>query len=318
MRMLLWLTVFLTALMAVSPPALHAQEKKGRIDGFEDANAGKSSDDRDDEEYEDEEAEESGGLFLDILELFFHILFDSGDEEEDEFYYDDTEEALPLNGVQGAGYGPAYLADSTRRFPAPEEVTPPISFGPYPFSGEGLVLEDSSGKNFLGRLTVARHHIDSDLYALRLNSMILFGERHGFMLDFYNYTERLENGSDHLQIVNLAYRNLFVASDEVLFSLTAGGTLLYPDGAKSALWGPALGLEGQFFINNPVSISGRLGFSGYTGNDARGFNIMMDAALFVGLHYRMGELYGGLRSLTPLTDTGASFFGPEFGIRFWF
>ncbi len=314
-----WLVILMTVLAAASPSALYAQEKKGRIGGFEDANAGKSSSGEEKDTGQTlEEEEESGGLFFDILNLFFDILFDSDSGEEDEFIHEDAPPPARSLNREEVGDEPAGIADTSRFAPPPEEVVPSLSFGSYPFSGEGLVHEDNGGKKFLGRLSVGRHHIDRDLSALHLNGTVLFGERYGFMLDFYDYTERLEKGSDHLQIVNLTYRYLLLASDQFLLTLSAGGSLLYPDGTKSALWGPLAGLDARFFAGNPFSVSGRLGLSGYLGNDVRGFNMLMEAALSVGLHYRMAELYGGIRSLTPLTDTGASFFGPEFGIRIWF
>ncbi len=318
----LWLAILLTVFFVFSPVPLQAQEKQGRIGGFEDANAGKSSsDDEEEDEENNYEEEESGGLFFDILEILFYILFDADDEEQEVFYDDDTGEALPLNSLDSPGPAQAYASgenpDSTRN-PVAAETTQPLSFGLYPFDGNGLIHEDGSGKNYLGRLAAGMHYIDRDLSALRLNGTFTFSEGHGLRLDFYNYKERLERGSDNLQILNVAYSYLFLASDKTLLSLSAGASLLYPDGAKAALWGPTLALDGRFFIIQPVSLSGRLGVNSYLGGGVQGANLMMEAALFAGLHYLRGELYGGVRTLMPLKDTSAAFLGPEIGLRFWF
>ncbi len=318
----LWLAILMTVFVIFSPAPLQAQDKQGRIGGFEDANSGKSSsDDEEEDEENNYEEEESGGLLFDILEILFHILFDADDEEQEDFYDDDTGEALPLNSLDSPGPAQAYAAgevpDSTRN-PVAAETSQPLSFGLYPFDESGLVHEDSSGKNYLGRLAAGMHYIDRDLSALRLNGAFTFSERHGLRLDFYNYKERLERGSDNLQILNVAYSYLFIASDKTLLSLSAGASLLYPDGAKAAMWGPALALDSRFFIIQPVSLSGRLGLNSYLGGGVQGANLMVEAALFAGFHYRRGELYGGVRTLMPLNDTNAAFFGPEIGLRFWF
>ena len=263
---------------------LPAQEKKGKLGSFEDANKGKKSSTNDDDDDDD------GGWFS----FFFSIGLDILASDSDDDYDDDA------NGVDNL-------------------VEDKVSFGAFPFDPDGIAQSGLEGKIFLGRISGGYQEIDSRTHGLRLNAQFQFSGKHGVTLDFIDYTESLTTHTDHLQVIGLAYRHLFFADNNLLFAGNAGLKVLNPDKFKDADFGLEMAVDAQWFIMDPISINGKVGFAPIIDQlDAEEPPFLFDFEIGAGLHFNNFELFGAYKTLVPSVDPGSSLYGPELGLRIWF
>ena len=263
---------------------LQAQEKKGKLGGFEDANKGKKSSNQDDDD------EDEGGWFSFFFDIGLDILL-SGSEGD----YDDEE-----NGANNL------IEDN-------------VSFGAFPFDPHGIARKGYGGKSFLGRISGGYQEIDSRTRGLRLNAQFQLSGRHGITLDFIDYTESLATHTDHLQVIGLAYRRLLFADNNLLFAGNAGLKVLNPDKLKDADFGLEIAIDAQWFITDPISINGKIGFAPIISQlSAPEIPFLFDFEIGAGLHFNNLELFGAYKTLVPSVDPGSSLHGPEIGLRIWF
>lgn len=264
---------------------LYAQEE-GKLGDFEDAVKGEKSDSN--EDYGDDDGSWLG--------FFFNIGIDAvfSDDDSDEDYY---------NGEDQLGI----LEDDK------------ISFGTFPFDSLGMVNYGSDEKPFLGRISGSYQRINDFTEGLRINARIQFSGRHGINLDYTDYIETLERGTDHLQFFGVSYRNLVIAEDELLLAVNIGLSVLKPDNNKDASYGLNLAMDSQWFFVQQVSINGKIGFAPildklYLEEPPGLWNLEIGA----GFHLQNVEFFASYRTMIPTYNTSASLYGPEAGIRFWF
>ncbi|KAA3617819.1 MAG: hypothetical protein D8M58_00270 [Calditrichaeota bacterium] len=259
-----------------------AQEKKGKLGDFEDANKGKkSSNDNDDDD--------DGGWLSFFFDIGIDILLSDSDDDEE-------------------------VEDGANSLAADK-----ISFGAFPFDPSGIAQSDYEGKNFLGRISGGYQEIDSKTHGLRLNGQFQFSGKHGMTLDFIYYTESLPTHTDHLQVIGLAYRHLFHADNNLLFAGNAGLKVLNPDKFKDADFGLEMAIDAQWFIANPISINGKIGFAPIVDQlDAPEPPFLFDFEIGAGLHMNNFELFAAYKTMVPSVDPGSALHGQELGLRIWF
>ncbi len=282
MKKLNFIAIMLSGILLIGfMTDLEAQEKKGKLGGFEDANKGKKGSDDDDDDDDD-------GWFSFFFDIGLDILLSDSDDDYDE------------NGVNS-------LTEDE------------VHFGAFPFDPAGIAQSGLDGKIFLGRISGGYQKIDSKTHGLRLNAQFQFSGKHGITLDFIDYTESLATQTDHLQVIGLAYRHLFFADNNLLFAGNAGLKVLNPDKFKDADFGLDLALDAQWFIADPISINGKMGVAPIIDQlDAEEPPFLFDFEIGAGLHFDNFELFGAYKTLVPSVDPDNSLYGPELGLRIWF
>ncbi len=263
---------------------LYAQDKKGKLGDFEDANKGKKGSSHNDDDDDD------GGWLSFFFNVGMEIILSDSDED------DEVEET-----------GANSLVDDQ------------VSFGAFPFDPAGIAQTGHEGKIFLGRISGGYQQIDSRTTGLRLNTQFQLFGKHGFALDFIDYRENLSTSTDHTQIISVAYRNLFYADENLLFGGNIGLKVINPDKRKDPDFGLEMAIDAQWFVANPFSLNGRIGFAPIIDQlDAPETPFLFDFEFGGGLHLENFELYGAYKTLVPSVDPGSSLYGPELGVRIWF
>ncbi len=282
--------ILVLALFAVFNAQLLAQEEKeGKLGDFEDA-VEKGSDD-------DDDVEAGIGWF----EIMINLLWSS--EPEPASFNSLDEDSSDMEEYDAfAGWHPRQ-----------------VSFGAYPFDRNGFVHGDDLGKPFLVRMSGSFQQIDSHTSGMRLQADMQLSGYHGLRGDVTLYRENLRTRTDQLKVISLDYRYLFVAQDRFMLSGIAGGRLLLPDKERESHIGLDLGLSGQWFIANPLSLD--FMFQVVPILDEFRFDreenpAFMELEIGAGLHFQHIEVFGGYRGLFPDGMSGA-IHGPQIGFRLW-
>jgi hypothetical protein len=273
------------------PQDAFAQEKKGKLGTFEDANKGKKNNGNDSDNDDDDDGD--GGFLSFLFHVGFEIFINSLD--------DDNEDYDSLESENKAAY------------------VNQLSFGSFPFDNTGLARSDLDGKAFLGRISGGYQRIDKNTDGLRLDAYFQIDGIHGVHLDFIDYTENLDTRTDHLQIFTLSYRNLLIAEQNFLLGGNAGLLVLNPDKLKDTDYGLSLALDAQWFIANPFSLNAGIGFAPIIDNiSTQTFPVLWDLEIGAGIHFKHLELFGAFKTMIPSASPSAALYGPELGLRFWF
>jgi len=313
-----------------APESVNAQDKKGKLGSFEDANKGKKSGkDKDDD---GDFGIDDGGCdcFFSIFELMISEMVESSEYVESEEYtdlYDDLtyEEESDSSYLTHSLAQPEDLAESEDYDASVEQETAELilreySFGYYPYEPSGYVFETAVGKSFAGQLYFNYQYVDDQTSGYRFGGKIQLRQRHGIRFDLTDYQESLDQSTDHLQIVTLIYRYLIFGNDQFMIFPELGLKVLMPDNFVDADYGLNMGVGLNWFFAQPFSLEAGIGLAPIIDqmrNDDED-PVLIELQIGLGVHIQRFEIKGSYRSLIPSYDPDSAIYGPGLGIRVWF
>lgn len=318
MSMRIMLSVILFFLWQTTVPgALTAQENKGKLERFEDANKGETSEEDEDDDEATEDYDDDGCFGSFIMELIFQGLFNglfSGDGEESGYV-----DSLTDDDAAGWIETDTGLVYTGNRIPDAAVLMPSCSFGRYPYDPSGTIYASGIGKAFLGRISGSYQKLDDRTFGYRLNGQVQLARRHGLEFDFVDYREDLGRSTDHLQVFGLHYRYLIFGNDKVAVAPSAGIKIFQPDQLKDADVGLELAMALTWFFARPLSLNTRLAVAPIADEiSGESSPTLFDLEFGIGAHLYYFELSGTYRTLIPSYNPDAALHGPELGLRIWF
>ncbi len=290
---------------------LMAQEKQGKLGGFEDAAKGKSHQDADNDADYNDDSDDDAGWVGDVIEFLIDIIFDGGDDDQ---YTDPEPPQLQAESARDTTLVPAIPRAATMD-DAVSRTAPPVfeGYGRFPFDKNGLI--QNTQKKYLGQLTLSGSRYTSSLTGLHVAGHFFLSGKNGVNLDFQDFREDLRTRTDHLQVLQLSYRHLFSGAANYYWAGHLGFIGYLPDKDKSSNFGPMAGLELRYFPVKPISVYGEITLSALP---AYKWASTLETKAGIGFHYKHLEFYLGFHTFTPFNDPSAGLYGPVVGVNIWF
>jgi hypothetical protein len=274
--------LFLLALL-LGCPAAEAQDKKGKLDDFEEPYREKKEkkerkqEKSDDSRSSDDDDDDDDGIFESMLASMMEPVFD--------------EVIVPVVGYP--------FIDHEMRF------------DDYPYATEGLLFYpgvDRSDKMFAAEINPYYLRIEHDLWAYGVEADVFLYSGADFRFDIVQYVEDLDGDTDRLTVQQYQV-NYGLGGEPRNFQITVGWGVGVMKGRSLHT---AFSMQAAFhlFAPEPLSFRASVALMSFTGRT------MTDVEAEVRLHYNRFCLTLGLRSL--INSRGDDLTGPSAGFMVWF